>query len=1250
MGDLYNNLHKLYPVQKTLRFELIPVGDTKDNIERDGILTEDEHRAETYKKVKKYMDEYHKLFIERALSNIKLKNLKEYQSLYNTDKKDEKQREELKKIESLLRKEIVENLKKNKDEYNGLFSKDMIETYLKEFYRGEKEILEEIEEFNGFTTYFTGYNKNRENMYSDEEKSTAISYRLINENLPTFLSNMKTYKKVAEKIPQAIKQIYKDLEEYIQVENLDEMFTLDYFNDVLTQKGITLYNLIIAGKNTEGTNIKGLNGYINEYNQTHSDKILKLKELYKQILSDKVSISFVIDKIEDDNELVNAIKAYNEELNKILESKNNFIKNLQDIRRYNIDKIYLNNDLSITNISNEIFNDWSYIKQALNNNYDKNYKGKAKKGTEKYEEQRKEYFKKMKNISIGYIEQALEEYDSNNKGKVEEYFASYIEKEEIIEKIKGTYKKYESILCQNYNKNSRELIKDDTKIEEIKNFLDSIKGLQEFVKILIPKDKTLEIDEAFYNQVSTDYDMISEIIPLYNKTRNYLTQKPYSNEKIKLNFETPTFLDGWDVNKEKQNLGVILTKGGNYYLGIMTKNNKKIFDEEYQSNDGESNYKKIEYKLLPGPNKMLPKVFFSKSRIEEFSPSSDLIKKYKEGIFKKGENFDLSFCHELIDFYKASIMKHEDWKEFNFNFKDTKEYKEISEFYKEVEEQGYKIGFANFSEEYIESKIKDGELYLFQIYNKDFSKYSSGKPNLHTMYWKALFDEKNLNNVVYKLNGNAEVFYRKSSLKLSETAIHKANEPIKNKNEYTIRNKPTSEFKYDLIKNKRYTVDKFQLNVPITMNFKNGGISNINEIVNKYLKYNDDIHIIGIDRGERNLLYISVINSKGEIVYQKSLNEIVNEVQKDDNVEIYKTDYHNLLDKRETEHMNARKSWKTIGNIKELKEGYMSQVIYELVKLLQKYKNSIIVIEDLNKGFKNSRIKVEKQVYQKFEQMLINKLNYLVIKDKDKTDEGGVLNAYQLTNKFESFKKLGKQTGVLFYIPAWCTSKIDPTTGFVNLFYVKNESLEKAKDFVDKFNDIRYNSEEGYFEFDIDYLNFSDRLKEAKNEWTICTYSNRIRTFRNVKNNSQWSNEEVDLTKEMKNLFERYGIDINNIKGSILEKADAKFFNAVKEKDGFYGFTNLFKLTVQMRNSVTGEMEDYLISPVKNKQGRFFDSREGNEKLPKDADGNGAYNIARKGLMLIEQIRQIEDDKLRSVRYNITNKEWLQFVQNVEED
>ena len=82
---------------------------------------------------------------------------------------------------------------------------------------------------------------------------------------------------------------------------------------------------------------------------------------------------------------------------------------------------------------------------------------------------------------------------------------------------------------------------------------------------------------------------------------------------------------------------------------------------------------------------------------------------------------------------------------------------------------------------------------------------------------------------------------------------------------------------------------------------------------------------------------------------------------------------------------------------------------------------------------------------------------------------------------------------------------------------------------------------------------------------------------------------------------------------------------------------------LQIRNSVTGTETDYLISPVRNKQGAFYDSRTANEQLPQNADANGAYNIARKGLMLIERIRNAEESSKADLK--ITNKDWLIYAQ-----
>lgn len=57
MKDLKQFIGK-YPVSKTLRFELRPVGRTQEWIEKNGVVENDEHKAENYPQVKKLIDEY----------------------------------------------------------------------------------------------------------------------------------------------------------------------------------------------------------------------------------------------------------------------------------------------------------------------------------------------------------------------------------------------------------------------------------------------------------------------------------------------------------------------------------------------------------------------------------------------------------------------------------------------------------------------------------------------------------------------------------------------------------------------------------------------------------------------------------------------------------------------------------------------------------------------------------------------------------------------------------------------------------------------------------------------------------------------------------------------------------------------------------------------------------------------------------------------------------------------------------------
>lgn len=99
----------LYSLSKTLRFELQPIGKTLENINANGFLTTDAHRAESYKKVKKLIDAYHKDYIEKVLNEFKLnpEHLQLYFDLYSQATKDK----QFKDVQDKLRKAIAGALK-----------------------------------------------------------------------------------------------------------------------------------------------------------------------------------------------------------------------------------------------------------------------------------------------------------------------------------------------------------------------------------------------------------------------------------------------------------------------------------------------------------------------------------------------------------------------------------------------------------------------------------------------------------------------------------------------------------------------------------------------------------------------------------------------------------------------------------------------------------------------------------------------------------------------------------------------------------------------------------------------------------------------------------------------------------------------------------------------------------------------------------------------------------------------------------
>lgn len=1246
----------LYSLTKTIGVELKPVGKTQELIEARKLIEQDDQRAEDYKIVKDIIDRYHKDFIDKCLNCVKIKkdDLEKYVSLAENSNRDA---EDFDNIKTKMRNQITEAFRKN-SLFTNLFKKNLIKEYLPAFVSEEEKSV--VNKFSKFTTYFDAFNDNRKNLYSGDAKSGTIAYRLIHENLPMFLDNIASFNTISEiGVNEYFSGIEAEFTDTLDGKHLADFFQVDYFNNTLTQKKIDNYNYVVGA----------VNKAVNLYKQQHKNvRIPLLKTLHKMILSDRVTPSWLPEHFECDEEMLTAIKAAYESLKEVLvgdddDSLRNLLLNIDN---FDLEHIYIAKDSGLTSISQQIFGYYDTYTLAIKDQL-------QRENPNLYDERIDKLYKKEGSFSIAYLNRLV---DTKEHITINEYYrllGSYCReegkrKDDFFKQIDGAYCAISHLFWGKHG----EIAQSDSDIELIQKLFDAYKGLQRFIKPLLGHGDEADKDNEFDAKLRKVWDVLDIITPLYDKVRNWLSRKIYNPEKIKLCFENNgKLLSGWSDNQTKSDNG---TQYGGYifrkkneigeydfYLGISA--DAKLFrrDENICYEDGM--YERFDYYHLK-PNTLLGKSYIgnygedSKAVLSAFNAAITKLQLEKKLVPKDNEkvptylkrlkqnyaNFYQILMNDdnVVDAYKS--MKQHIFATLTSLIRvpaaielATQTDLDIDELIDEIlnlssESFGYfPVATAAIEEA---NKREKKPLFLFKMSNKDLSyaaksseglRKSRGTENLHTMYLKALLG---MTQNVFSI-GSGMVFFRHKTKGLAETtARHKANEFVANKNK--LNDKKKSIFAYEIVKNKRYTVDKYLFKLSVKLNYSqpNNNKIDVNSEVREIISNGGIKHIIGIDRGERNLLYLSLIDLKGNIVMQKSLNILKNEHN------VKGTDYKGLLTEREGERQDARRNWKKIANIKDLKRGYLSQVVHIISKMMVEY-SAIVVLEDLNPGFIRGRQKIERNVYEQFERMLIDKLNFYVDKHKDANETGGLLHALQLTSEFENFKKSEHQNGCLFYIPAWNTSKIDPATGFANLFDTRYTNTVEAQKFFSKFDEIRYNEEKDWFEFEFDYDKFTQKAHGTRTKWTLCTYGMRLRSFKNPAKQYNWDSEVVALTDEFKRILGKAGIDIHeNLKDAICNLEGKKDLEPLMQ---------FMKLLLQLRNSKAGTDEDYILSPVADENGIFYDSRSCGDELPENADANGAYNIARKGLMMIEQIKEAKD--LDNLKFDISNKSWLNFAQ-----
>lgn len=1283
-----------YQVQKTLRFRLIPNEKTKEHITKRGFIDADKVLNEKYHLVKPLIDNIHKAFIDETLKKIvynwqtlgdAIVNFKKSNTVENKNKvifEQEKARKTI--VDWFEGKAGSDSCKREqKEAFKKLFGKEIFNKLLINDSSGlTKEEKELVKSFDGFTTYFMGFNESRKNIYSKEAKSTAVAFRIVNDNFSKFLYDCETYSEITEKYPMFFDDMENEYQKagLLKQARLKDIFNIGYYNNVLGQEQIDIFNQIIGGiAGAAGSKkLKGINEVINiamqqnkEISEFLKHRKRKMSMLFKQILSDRNTLSFVGETFTDEQEVILAVAEFSQSLNdKAILKK---CKELfEEFSQFDDEKIYINNKY-LSSVSQILTGNWNSLRDNI---FEKKVKLLGDKPTKK-QIALIENNVKNNDFAISIIKSFT--YDLVNKEGKETTIMQYANF--VLEQL--------NVAIECIKKPLPKTLKSSDEKALIKSKLDA---LQLLLHLLQPFKVTDEYEKNldFYDSFDNIYQTLENIIPLYNKVRNFVTKKTYSIEKFRLNFSKPTLANGWDKNKENEYCTIILLKDNNYFLGIMNPYDRP--DIENSVNSSENNvYKKMLYKQFQDFAKMMPKCSTQMKEVHQHFEKSD------EDYILGGENFNypLTITKEIYDLnnveenekkkfqidyyretgdYKAYRQALNLWinfaKDFISKYKSTAiydsssllptdKYERLDEFYSDLNNLFYGISYESIPVEKIDDWVKTGKLYLFQIYNKDFSDKTTGKPNIHTLYWKSIFDPQNLQNVVIKLNGHAGLFFRpKSDI---EKIYHKEGSKLVNrkcegkpidekiyKEIYSYVNGRFSDddrlspeakeilprikirdAKHDIVKDKRYLEEQYFFHVPITLNFKQPNVSrSFNENVQSFLRRNKDINIIGLDRGERNLIYAVVINQKGEIVERQQISfNTINEY-----------DYYIKLEQREKERISAKQSWEAVGKIKELKEGYLSLVIRKIADMMVKY-NAIVVMENLNKGFKRIRGGIsEKSVYQKFEKMLIDKLNYLVFKERLYSEPGSVLKAYQLTDKFESFEKMSTQCGFLFYVPAAYTSKIDPTTGFANIIRMDGiTNKETKKDFICKFDSLRYNSSDKNFELVCNLDNFKTYATSYIKSWELCIKGKRIIYDRQTK-----SYVDKYPAQDLKNILDEFKVLYSNNQNIIEQLKSIK-----ANSDNIQLFDTIYRAiaeTLQMRNSNRLTREDYIISPVRNKQGNFFDSRNNIDNLPKDADANGAYHIALKGLYLLKQINEAPDGK--KIKMTIPHEDWFKFMQS----
>jgi len=428
-------------------------------------------------------------------------------------------------------------------------------------------------------------------------------------------------------------------------------------------------------------------------------------------------------------------------------------------------------------------------------------------------------------------------------------------------------------------------------------------------------------------------------------------------------------------------------------------------------------------------------------------------------IDNKKESLQKNELNKLIDFIKKVINKLPDSKKYNFQFKSTEQYKNLDEFKKEIDEQGYFSEWISIDKEKLLQLEKETqkEVLIFKLHNKDFRKVAideKRKQNLFTEYW---LDAMRLEKEV-RITPEIDIFKKnKEEGNVPEKRVLETSQKEVISSARIYQNKLYGAFRLKFYPNRSCSFEK----------------------VNEKIKFKDNVCFLGMDRGEKSLISWCLIDNTGKLIKNGDWTKFDDEKNSDkkanyaEKLKIYKEIKECILQdyERIAECIGSEEKQKLIDEVKKkekeleaksllatetIKQGYCGHLIKEINKVLLDYPNTYIVLEDLDiQGKSESRESditnkmdnlaktMGATIYQTIENALVNKFKYYSVKtDLEKYDGQqlvpNIVKVEDLRICDKENREYGKQKfikskdkiGNILFIDEYLTSNECPNCGF----------------------------------------------------------------------------------------------------------------------------------------------------------------------------------------------------------------------------